>query len=254
VPPAVCEPICANQVARIALLAAMPMLEDVDIAPVQRSDLSHGVVIPRGSGLGGAAGGRGRGGGVAGGLGGISADGRGGPASGGPGGGPASGHGGAPTGGRGGHLAGGSDLAPTPGKGKDKQVRVVLDDDEVSSDEDTPLQKRLRLLSDAGRSSGSAPATPSVAAAKKAAADREATNRRAAEEAAVKEVADKEAADKRAAEEAVMKEASVGVARDSSAPGQAPSSVAGAKRAAVPSGSTPPAKQPYRGVWRPRFA
>jgi hypothetical protein len=26
-----------------------------------------------------------------------------------------------------------------PGKGKDKQVRVVLDDDEVSSDEDTPL-------------------------------------------------------------------------------------------------------------------
>jgi hypothetical protein len=36
-------------------------------------------------------------------------------------------------------------------------------------------------------------------------------------------------------------------------PGQAPSSVAGAKRAAAPSGSSPPAKRPYRGVWRPRY-
>jgi hypothetical protein len=30
-----------------------------------------------------------------------------------------------------------------PGKDKDKQVWVVFDDDEVSSDEGTPLQKRL---------------------------------------------------------------------------------------------------------------
>jgi hypothetical protein len=36
-------------------------------------------------------------------------------------------------------------------------------------------------------------------------------------------------------------------------PGQVPSSVAGAKRAAAPSGSSPPAKRPYRGIWRPRY-
>jgi hypothetical protein len=59
--------------------------------------------------------------------------------------------------------------------------------------------------------------------------------------------------DKRAAEEAAVKEAAVGAAGDSSAPSQAPSSVAGAKREAVPSGSTPPAKRHYRGVWKPRF-
>jgi hypothetical protein len=38
VPAAICEPICANQAARIALLATMPMLDDVDITPVQRGD------------------------------------------------------------------------------------------------------------------------------------------------------------------------------------------------------------------------
>jgi hypothetical protein len=30
--------------------------------------------------------------------------------------------------------------------------------------------------------------------------------------------------------------------------------VAGAKRVAAPRGSTPPAKCPYRGIWKPRFA
>jgi hypothetical protein len=34
VPAAVCEPIDVNQAARIMLLATMPMLDDVDIAPV----------------------------------------------------------------------------------------------------------------------------------------------------------------------------------------------------------------------------
>jgi hypothetical protein len=38
VPTAVCEAICANQATRTALLATMPMLADVDIAPVQRGD------------------------------------------------------------------------------------------------------------------------------------------------------------------------------------------------------------------------
>jgi hypothetical protein len=34
VPAAVCEPICVNQTARTTLLATMPTLDDIDIAPV----------------------------------------------------------------------------------------------------------------------------------------------------------------------------------------------------------------------------
>jgi hypothetical protein len=37
-PTAGCEPLCVNQAARTALLAIMPTLDDVDIAPVQRGD------------------------------------------------------------------------------------------------------------------------------------------------------------------------------------------------------------------------
>jgi hypothetical protein len=33
-PTAGCEPLCANQATRMVLLAIMPMLDDVDIAPV----------------------------------------------------------------------------------------------------------------------------------------------------------------------------------------------------------------------------
>jgi hypothetical protein len=87
----------------------MPTLDDVDIAVVQRGDVSRGVVIPGIGGLGGAFDGRRWGGDPAG------------------GGGP----------------AGGSGPAPALGKGMEKHVRVVLDDDEVSSDEDAPLQKWL---------------------------------------------------------------------------------------------------------------
>jgi hypothetical protein len=60
VPAAVCEPICANQVARTTLLATMPTLDDVDIAPVQRGNQSRGVVILGDGSLVGAAGGHGR--------------------------------------------------------------------------------------------------------------------------------------------------------------------------------------------------
>jgi hypothetical protein len=67
VPPAACEPIYVNQAARTALLATMPMLDDIDITAVQRGDLSCGMVIPRTGSLGGAASGRGQGGGTAGG-------------------------------------------------------------------------------------------------------------------------------------------------------------------------------------------
>jgi hypothetical protein len=43
-----------------------------------------------------------------------------------------------------------------------------------------------------------------------------------------------------------------GAAGGSPAPGQAPLAVE-AKRSAAPSGSTPPVKRPYRGVWKPQF-
>jgi hypothetical protein len=90
--PAVCEPICTKQGARIALLAAMPMLDDVDIAPVQRGDQSRGVVIPGASGLVGIASGSGWGSGPPLGHGGI-------PVAGGRGDILTGGHGGVPAGG-----------------------------------------------------------------------------------------------------------------------------------------------------------
>jgi hypothetical protein len=112
------------------LLATMPMLDDVDIAAVQRGDLSRGMAILGINGLGGVAGGHGRGGGPAGGS-----------PTGCRGGGPAGSWNGGPAGGGG--PVGGSGPAPAPSMGKEKQVQVVLDDDEVSSDEDALLQKRL---------------------------------------------------------------------------------------------------------------
>jgi hypothetical protein len=85
------------------------------------------------------------------------------------------------------------------------------------------------------------------------AANKEAADKRATEEAVTKEAVDKEVIDKRAVEEAAMKEAVVVAVGCSSAFGQVPSSVVGAKMVATPSGSTPPAKRPYRGIWKPRF-
>jgi hypothetical protein len=93
-----------DQAARMALLAAMPTLDDVDITVVQRGDLSRGVTIPgvtvtgdRGGTTGGGRGGRGPGG------------------------------------------SGSPSSTPAPGKGKGVSTRVVHDDDEVSFDEDEPL-------------------------------------------------------------------------------------------------------------------
>jgi hypothetical protein len=129
--------------------------------------------------------------------------------------------------------------APRP-PGKGKQTCVVLDDNEVSSNEDEPLQKRLRQLSGVG------PAVLDEAVA----ADKEAADKRATEEATMKR-----AAEERAAEEAATKaaaEEAAGTAGGSPDPSQAPSAP-GAKRATTPSGSTPSAKRPYRGVWKPRF-
>jgi hypothetical protein len=242
------EPLCANQAARATLLAIMPTLDDVDIAPVQRGDQSRGVVIPGSDGTGGVTGGHSHGG--------VPA-----------GGGPAGGRSGASAGGQGGTT--GSSSAAALGKGK--QTCVILDDDEVSSNEDEPLQKRLWQLSGAG------PAVRDEAAADKWVAEEatmkrsveeaaakqaveEAATKRAVEEAVVKAVAAEEATVKRAiveraAEEATAKAAAVeaiGAAGGSPAPSQAPPT-AGAKRSAAPSGSTPLAKHPYRGVWKPRF-
>jgi hypothetical protein len=90
-------------------------------------------------------------------------------------------------------------------------------------------------------------------AAKRAA--KEATVMRVAEEWAAEEAVAKKAVEERAAGEAMVKAATAevaGAAEGSPAPGQVPS-VAGAKRAAAPSGSTPLAKRPYWGVWKPRF-
>jgi hypothetical protein len=100
-----------------------------------------------------------------------------------------------------------------------------------------------------------------------ATADKDATDQKAAEEAMVaratreatvaraaeKAVTDKEATDRSTAGEVAVKEAAVGAAEDSPAPGMTPSLVEGTKRAATPSGSTPSAKRPYKGVWKPRF-
>jgi hypothetical protein len=89
--------------------------------------------------------------------------------------------------------------------------------------------------------------------------DKEATDRRAMEEATTEEAAVKMAAEegvvKAAADEQVTgktTDEAAGAIGDSSALGQAPS-VARAKRVATLSGSTPPAKRPYMGVWKPRF-
>jgi hypothetical protein len=183
-PPASCGAICMNQAARTTLLATMPTLDDVDIIVVQRGDLSRGVTI-----LGAT----------------VTAD-----------------RGGTTGGGRGGRGRGGSgspSYAPALGKGKGVSVRVVHDDDEVSSDEDEPLQAQLRSRFPAVGSSSLGTASPVAVAA---------------------EVAGAEAAtDRRATEEAIAKEAA---GEGTSVPGQVPSSAAGAKRATTPSGSSPPAK------------
>jgi pyruvate/2-oxoglutarate dehydrogenase complex dihydrolipoamide acyltransferase (E2) component len=132
--------------------------------------------------------------------------------------------------------------------GSRKQACVILDDDDVSSDEDEPLQKRLRQLSGAG------PTVLNEAAATTAVADKEAVNKRAAEEAAAKRDAEE-----RAVEEAAMKAATteevVGKTTDEAAgaAGGSSLSVAEAKRVVAPSGSTPSAKRPYMGVWKPWF-
>jgi hypothetical protein len=135
-PPASCGAICMDQAARTALLAAMPTLDDVDIAVVQRGDLSRGVTIP------GAT--------VTGGWGGTTG------------------------GGRGGRGPGDSDSpssAPALGKGKGVSAQVVHDDDEVLSDEDEPLQVWLRSLFPAGGSSSLGTASPVVVAAEAAGAE-----------------------------------------------------------------------------------
>jgi hypothetical protein len=196
----------------------MSTLDDVNITPVQRGDQSRGLVIPETGGLADAVGGHGRGDDPTGDRGDVLAGSHGGVSA------------GAPAG----------TLAP----GKHKHARVILDNDEVSSDEGEPLQKRMRQLSGVAGPSGSgpAPAAPSAAATAAAAADQEAADKRAAEEAMVSRAAEKVAADKSTMGEAVVMRAAVRATGDSPAPGMAPSLVVGTKRVATPSGSSPPTK------------
>jgi hypothetical protein len=168
-PAAACEPLCANQTVRTTMLAIIPMLDDVDIALVQRGDQSRGVVIPGPGSPGDAAGGHNRGGGPPTGRGGVPV-----------GDGPAGSCSGPPVGDRGGATGGFSAAA----LGKGKQTCVVLDGDEVSSDEDEHLQKRLRQFFGAGL------AVRNEVIVTMAAADKEAEDKRAAEEATAKRAAE----------------------------------------------------------------
>jgi hypothetical protein len=133
------------------------------------------VVIPGLDGPSGTAGGHGHGGVPAGGD-------------------SAGSHSGASVGDRGGTTGGSSAAALSEGK----QTRAILDDDEVSSDEDEPLQKWLRQLS------GDRPTVRDEAVA----ADKEATAKWAVEKVAAKRATEK-AAVKKAVEERVAEEAAV---------------------------------------------
>jgi hypothetical protein len=85
-------------------------------------------------------------------------------------------------------------------------VRVIINDDDVSSDEDEPLHIRLWSSSTIGGSICPVSAMTDVMAEVNAIANKEAANKRATEEAMVKEAVNKAAADKRAIEEATVKE------------------------------------------------
>jgi hypothetical protein len=187
------------------------------------------VVLPGAGGLASTVGAHGRGG--------VPASGR-----------PAGGRGGVSTSSRGGGPTGSFSPALAPGKGK--QLHVILYDDEVSSDEDEPLQKRLWWLSGAAGLSRSrpAPTMPDAAAAVSAMANKQATDKRATEQAVVTRAAkeatenaaaDKEDIDKSTADEVAVTGVAVGAVGDSLSPGRAPSLVAGTKRVATPSGTTP---------------
>jgi hypothetical protein len=55
-PPASYQPLCMDQAMRSMLLVAMPSMDDVGIAPIQRGDQSRGIQIPE-AGAAGSQGG-----------------------------------------------------------------------------------------------------------------------------------------------------------------------------------------------------
>jgi hypothetical protein len=93
-------------------------------------------------------------------------------------------------GGRGLGVSGSPSSSPALSKGKGVSTWVVHDDNKVSSDEDEPLQVRLRSQFSADGSSSLGTASP-VAVAAEAAGAEAATYRRAAEEAVATRVAGK---------------------------------------------------------------
>jgi hypothetical protein len=198
-----CQPLCMDQAARLMLLVAMPSMDDVGIAPIQRGDQSWGIQIPRA--------------------------------------GSASGQGNAAP-------------SPAPSKWKGKVVWVIRSDDEVSSDDDVPLERQMRARG-RGRSTIDGPplAAPVLRPTSSAAAwatvprgcsgslavgDTVATTRgAAAKEAAAKKKATEEAVTKKKASEEAAKKTESGAVIAGSDPSPSPS--VGVKRVTASSGSTP---------------
>jgi hypothetical protein len=207
-PPTSCQPLCMDQAVRTLLLVAMPLMDDISIASVQRGDQSRDVQIPKM--------------GVAGGQ-------------------------------------GGAVFTPAPIKNKGKVVRVVHSDNEVSTDDDVPLQRRRRVadssksMADGTPLVGTVPRPDSSAAAQAMAprgsddsltadgttvATRATAEKEVADAATAKRVMDdatmvKKAIDEAAAVKRAVDDTTIVGSGSSSAPS------VGAKRAAVPSSSTP---------------
>jgi hypothetical protein len=169
---------------------------------------------------------------------------------------------------------GGTSSALAPSKGKEKQAQVVTDDDEVSSDEDLLLERRLRLLHSVTSVAGGPPPSgrhvskevitlwldPSIMAMSVATnggsssnvsvtVDSTAAAKTMGDVVVVRNPTEDTAAMKKAADAAVpVVEMAMRAGVYPVAPDQTFTPAVGAKRVAMPSGSTPPAKHPYKGV------
>jgi hypothetical protein len=157
---------------------------------------------------------------------------------------------------------GGANTAPIPSKSKGKVVRTIRIDDEVSSDDDILLQRPMRAFGSSGSVTGRLPVMgqkvpiaatglpldPSMVVERKT-TDYAATVKKAMyDDVVVKKAADDTAVKKKTVDDtAEAKKAAAG----SSSPLVL---AAGSKRAIAPSGSTPPAKRPFLGHWKPHPA
>jgi hypothetical protein len=157
---------------------------------------------------------------------------------------------------------GGANTALIPSKSKGKVVRTIRIDDEVSSFDDILLQRPMRAFGSSGSVTGRLPVMgqkvpiaatglpldPSMVVERKT-TDYAATVKKAMyDDVVVKKAADDTAVKKKTVDDtAEAKKAAAG----SSSPLVL---AAGSKRAIAPSGSTPPAKRPFLGHWKPHPA